>query len=496
MQRRDRLSPVLSDDQLLTWREELRAAAYTLDEVWERLGAAALAGLGRNSSLPTLRALGDAEDDQADAIRFWLLGVPLPAERVRALHTEVDALLSSGLVIAEGDDLRAVVELKPYGDETGSFWICADRTPLDGRVPPPRPDFVLGASPASTTLAQLIPRTPVGSALDLGTGCGIQALHLAGHCDRVIGTDLNPRALELARITAALSGVEVEFRLGSLYEPVAEQRFDLIVTNPPYVMTPPNRSGLVYREGTEAGDGLMRRVVAEAAERLNPGGTLIVLGNWAITDEPWSDRVAGWIPPGCDALVLQREQLDPFEYVELWLADAGLAGTDDYQQRYREWLDYFDDLGITSIGMGWIAVRAAGRERPEIRCEEWPHLVHQPVGAAFDAFFAAVDQARLPDDEFVSSCWTLHPDVIQETIADPGAADPQHLILRQQFGFGRAVEPGTALAAVVGACDGELPLSVLIDAVASLTGTEGTQLRAELLPLLRRLVSEGFLTQS
>lgn len=487
---------MLSDHQLLTWREELLAAAYTLDEVGDRLGPAALAGLGRNSSLPTLRALADATDDQADLIRFWLLGLRLPAGRVRALHADVDALVSSGLVIAEGDDLRADVELKPYGDEAHSFWICADRTPLDGRVAPPRPDFVLGASPASTTLAQLIPRTPVGSALDLGTGCGIQALHLATHCERVIGTDLNPRALELARITAALSGAAVEHRLGSLYEPVVGERFDLIVTNPPYVMTPPNRSGLVYREGTEAGDGLMRRVVAEAGRQLNPGGTLIVLGNWAITAEPWRDRVAGWIPAGCDALVLQREELDPFEYVELWLADAGLAGSDEYAQRYREWLDYFETLGITSIGMGWIALRASGRERPEIRCEEWPHLVHQPVGPAFEDFFAAVDQARLPEEEFISSRWTLHPDVIQETIGNPGAADPQHLVLRQQFGFGRAVEPGTALAAVAGACDGELPLAVLIDAVASLTGTEGTDLRQELLPLLRRLVSEGFLRRS
>lgn len=485
---------MVTDKQLQTLHDEFVAAGYTLEGASDRLGSSALSGLARNSSIPVLRVLGSSTDDQADMIRLWLLGLPLARSRVRQLHAETDALLGDGLLIDDGGDVRADVEIKPYGDDERSFWICADRTPLDGRQYPPRPDFVLGASPASTTLAQLIPRTSVRSALDLGTGCGIQALHLAGHCRRIVATDLNPRALELARISTVISGVTIDARLGSLYEPVAGETFDLIVTNPPYVMSPPSRSRLVYREGNEEGDGLMRRVITEAAEHLNPGGTLIVLGNWAITDQDWDQRLAAWVgPTGCDALVLQREVLDPFEYVELWLADAGLAGSSDYAARYREWLDYFDGLGITSIGMGWVALRASGRARPEVRFEDWPHLVHQPVGEAFEEFFGAVDSARFSDADLCGSRWQLDPRVVQETLGTPGAADPQHLVLRQQFGFGRAVEPGTALAAVAGACDGELPLGVLIDAVASLTGVDGLQLRSEVLPGIRRLVSEGFL---
>ncbi len=72
-----------------------------------------------------------------------------------------------------------------------------------------------------------------------------------------------------------------------------------------------------------------------------------MLGNWAITaDQPWQDRLADWIAPtGCDALVLQRERLDPYEYIEIWLADAGLTGTPEYAPRYAEWVDYFDAAG-------------------------------------------------------------------------------------------------------------------------------------------------------
>ncbi len=339
----------------------------------------------------------------------------------------------------------------------------------------------------------MIPRDGVASALDLGTGCGIQALHLAEHCQRIVATDLNPRALELARITLGLAGVDADLRLGSLYEPVAEDTFDLIVTNPPYVMTPPDASGLVYREGTELADGLMRRVVSEAGERLNPGGTLIVLGNWAITDQPWDERLATWIPDGCDALVLQREVLDPFEYVELWLADAGLAGSPDYQRRYAEWLDYFAGLGIEAVGMGWLAVRKSGRDVPERRFEEWPHAVHQPVAEAFADFFDAIAESRRAEAELLAGYWRRHEGVVVETIGRPGEPDPQHLVLRQQYGFGRALEPGTALAAVVGACDGDLALGTLVDAVAAILEADADALRAEVVTQVRRLIAEGYL---
>jgi len=475
-------------------RDDLLAAGYTLDAVADRLGDAGLGGLTRNSSVAAETVLGPARDAQAELIRLWLLGRPVPAAQIREVVHNIDGLIEAGLLVAEGDSLRAEVELKPYGDDDFSGWICSDQTPLDGQGLRPRPDFVLGASPASTTLAQLIPRAQVGRALDLGTGCGIQALHLAAHCATIVATDLNPRALDLARITAGLSQVSLDLRLGSLYEPVAGEGFDLIVTNPPYVISPPRRSELIYREGTETADGLMRRVVTEAAAHLNPGGTLIVLGNWAITDRPWAERLEEWIAPtGCDALVLQREVLDRFEYVELWLTDAGLAGSAAYAERYAEWLDYFSSLGITGVGMGWLALHKAGRAQPQVRIEEWPHAVHQPVGAAFAEFFAGIDGSLLDAQELLDAQWGVHPNLVQETFGRPGAADPEHLILRQHYGFGRAVEPGTALAAVVGACDGELSLAILIDAVASLLGVDEDELRAELVPQVRTLVAEGYL---
>lgn len=79
----------------------------------------------------------------------------------------------------------------------------------------------------------------------------MQSLHLARHAARIVGTDVNPRALELAALTAALNGADVDLREGSLYEPVAGELFHLIVSNPPFVMSPPRAEAdtLAYREG-------------------------------------------------------------------------------------------------------------------------------------------------------------------------------------------------------------------------------------------------------
>ncbi len=486
----------LSRSHLDGLADRFRAVHYTLDPVLQRLGDSGNAGLVRNSTLAAQDALGSDRDPQASLVRLFLLQRPVPrSDAADALGELLEPLLAEELLIDEGGTVRAAIEIRPYGEEAWSGWICHDLNPGLDRLPAPvRPDFVLGASPASTTLAQLTIREPVGSALDLGTGCGVQSLHLARHASRVVATDVNPRALMLARMTADLNGIEVDLREGSLYEPVAGERFDLIVSNPPYVMSPPNRQELTYRETGFPGDELVRLVIAGARRMLNPGGTMQVLANWAVTDEPWQDRLRGWIEPtGCDALVLERERLDPYEYIEMWLTDAGLAGSPDHLPRYREWLSYFDRLGITGIGMGWFSLRATRNPTPSMTFEEWPHQVHQPVGGALATHWRGVDLTAVSDEDLMARAWTLNPGITQETLGRPGAADPEHVVFRQGYGLGRATEVDTALGAVLGACDGELPLGRLVTATASLLGADSQALAEEMTPRIRELIVQGYL---
>lgn len=478
----------------MSLRATLLDAHYTADGVLQRIGEHGQAGLGRNITVPAALALGDAHDPQATLIRLFILQEGVPAEDVAFLGAAAE-----GIVEVRDGRARAVVDVRPYGspDDDASGWIVADLTPgLDLTTTPTRPDYVLGVSPASTSLAHLTMRTPVARALDLGTGCGVQSLHLAQHCAEVVATDLNERCLELAARTAELTGVDVDLRLGSLFEPVAGERFDLIVSNPPYVMSPPSDDAhtLTYRETNFEGDGLLQAILREAPAHLAPGGSVQLLTNWAVLrDQPWEGRLEELVrATGCDAWVVERERLDKYTYIEMWLTDAGLAGSDEWRPAYERWLDYFDELGIEEVGMGWILLTDAGRVEPHVRVESWPHAVQQPVGEVFARHAAAVDAALVPEEELLASRPAL-VDVRQETMGQPGAEDPEHLVFRQTRGLLRGLEADTAFGAVLGALDGELTVGQVLAAVAQILEVDELALRAELLPKVRDALLEQYL---
>ncbi|MFL6159476.1 MAG: methyltransferase [Marmoricola sp.] len=484
-------------------REALHAADYTYDSVSELIGATAQAALGRNETTPGLRATTGGSAIET-LTRIWLLQATVPAQDAeRALPGLVDELCSAGILERSISEVAARVDLRPYGTDGqqggGNLWVASDLTPgLDGGPQRVGPDHVLGISPAATSLAELTVRTPVARALDLGTGCGVQSLHLVDHVDHVVATDVNARALWLTEINAELNGIArgqggLEVRNGSFFEPVADERFDLIVTNPPFVISPATGERLVYRDSGLPGDRVVEHIVRTLPAHLSPGGTGQILANWAIQrDQPWDERLAGWMADGgCDAWVVQREVLDLPSYVELWLKDAGLHGSPDYYSRYDTWLSWFEDNGVEAVGFGWITLRAAGAAAPDLRLEEWRWEVEQPLGAENAAHFDRLGLLRgLDDAGLLASRPRLRVDVVQETFGPAGAEDPSQIVLRQQRGLRRARQVDTVEAALAGAADGELTTGALLAAIGQLVGEDAVTGRLE---DVRELVADGFL---
>jgi len=311
------VQPLLDQHGVDDLRAALAAAGYTSKGVADRLGHTAVQAIQRNDFRPALRATGDG-DPLATLIRLFICG-QAEAESVVAAALPLGLARRAGIVISDGGSVRAGVELEPYGD----WWVLSDlSTALRPGVPLPA-DHVLGVGGASSTLAQATIRDDVGSALDLGTGCGVQALHLSSHASRVTATDVSERALRFAATTAALNGLAWDLRLGDLAEPVAGERFDLVVSNPPFVVGP-GEATHTYRDSGRPGDAVCAELVRAAPGLLNPGGTMQFLANWAhVTGEDWEDRVADWLAgTGLDAWVIQREVSDPVAYVNLWLSDA------------------------------------------------------------------------------------------------------------------------------------------------------------------------------
>jgi len=482
-------------------RDALLAADFTFDAVAEAIGDEAHRALGRNETLPALRRTRSGGPLDT-LVRLFLLQAPVPREHAeRALPGLVDRLCNAGLLEQSVGEVAARTDCRPYAaSEAGverDLWVVSDLTPgLDGAPVAVGPDHVLGISSASTSLAQLTMREPVERALDLGTGCGVQALHLATHADVVVATDVNARALWMTRLNAALNDIVVDVRDGSFFEPVAGERFDLVATNPPFVISPATGERLVYRDSGLPGDRVVEHIVRTGPDHLTEGGWLQVLANWAIVQgRPWDERLGSWLREDCDALVVQREVLDPAAYVELWLKDSGHHGGPQYAERYDTWLSWLEETGIEGIGFGWVNVRRCGDHaagRHELL--EWPYDVEQPIGPAVHAWGGAATGLRGLDDEaLLATTLRAREDVQQETVGRPGAEDPEAIVLRQQRGFRRARTADTVEAALVGASDGDLTLGQLIGALATLLQRDEGELRAAYVPVVRELVGEGFL---
>lgn len=480
-------------------RATLEQAGYTYDGVAELLGPTGHAALSRNETVPGLRRTSGGSPLET-LTRLFLLQATVPlADAERALPGLVDRLAVEGLLERSVSEVAARLDVRPYAGDDDDFWVVSDLTPgLDGTPNKVGADHVLGISSASTSLAQLTVREPVGRALDLGTGCGVQALHLSSHAEQVVATDVNQRALRLTELNARLNGIaNVEVREGSFFEPVRGEAFDLIVTNPPFVISPATGERLVYRDSGLPGDRVVQDIVLAAPGLLTETGWCQALANWEIRrGVPWDERMQDWLDGSCDAFVVQREVVDPATYVELWLKDAGMQGTADYVRRYDTWLGWFEEQGIEAVGFGWINLRRCrDGAAPARRFEEWPYDVEQPVAPAIRAWGEAVDAvAALEDDAtLLAARLAARPDVQQETLGAPGAEDPHTVVLRQQRGLRRARQADTVEAALVGACDGELTVGQILDALGQLLEADPAQLRSSYLPVVRELVVEGFL---
>ena len=488
---------MIDDQHVPALRSALTRAQFTVDAVYALLGDDAHRALGRNQSVPALRATRDG-GDLATLVRLFALQVPVDRRRADAvLPGLVDVLVAARMLEASGGEVRALVDIRPYGDEEHDWWIVCDPTSgLDGRQAPMDPEYVLGISEASSSLAQLTVREPVGRALDIGTGCGVQALHLAQHAREVVATDVNPRALAMARLTAALNELDVDVRDGSLYEPVAGETFDLIATNPPFVISPPGSQVLVYRDSGMPGDSVVRHLVENAATHLNDGGWCQILANWAHHgDVDWEEDLGRWLEgQPLDAWILQRELVDPAAYVEMWLSDAGLATSPDYVHRYDAWLDWFASERIEAIGFGWLSLRKT-TQTPVHRLEAWTGEIAQPVGPGVAAWGRRTDELRGIDDAaLLDRTYRQAIDLVEETRGAAGADDPESIVVRLQHGVRRIRQVDTVEARLIGASDGDLTSGQILDALASLLGRDAAALRTTYAPVVRELVEEGFLT--
>jgi hypothetical protein len=274
-------------DDVRRIREVLDRVGYDFDLVFDRIANRQKREVSLTpQDRPRVLRLTLGGDPQATLIRLFLVGVPVPLHDFRCAVVPMDPRAWAGLGLVEivGEAVRRLVVVKP----SGPFILVHDPPPSEGY---PRRDHVLPVTSTTTGFAQVLVRPPARWTLDLGTGNGYLALLASNHSQHVLATDVNPRAVAMARFNAMLNRIEnVEKALGSLFEPIGDLRFDLIASNPPFVVSP--QDDLMYRDSGLHGDAICERVLRSAPGHLAEGGFAQVICNWVrIAGQDWVERL-------------------------------------------------------------------------------------------------------------------------------------------------------------------------------------------------------------
>jgi len=361
-------------------------------------------------------------------------------------------------------------------------------------------DHVVAPAQASVILANLTVRRSVAAALDIGTGPGVQAFLAARHARRVVATDVSPRALQFAAFNAALNGVRnVDFAEGSLLDPVRGSTFDLIVSNPPFVISPDR--AFAFRDGGRRGDELCRELIQQVPDVLREGGYASVLVSWFHRrDEEWSRPVRAWIEGrGCDAWLVRFEVQDSLSHAAAWNRPPYLVAPQDYEGAIDRWLGYTRELGAELISSGAVILRrrtGANWVRADEVAADRIGAAGEQVARLFEIqdYLEARDEQTLLDERL-----RVADDARIDQVLKPGAQglETESAAIRLTKGLGFRAQIDSASGRLLARLDGRRRLRQAITETAAELRTAGAAvdpsgLERAALPLVRRMLEAGF----
>ncbi len=473
----------------------LVAADFTVEGIRKVLGIEAFEIIPF-CDLPGVVKAMSPQNPLSTLLPFFLFGVPMKADALARIldPLTVERLESLGLVRPGPDGVMALVRLRPYEGRI----FAADRRYNDtGAIPH---DYVLEVNPTSDHLANITPRRRVGTALDVGCGCGVLAVLAAAHCDKVVATDINPRALNFTAFNAQLNGVRnIECVEGSLLDPVAGRTFDLIMSNPPFVISPD--SALQFRDSGWPLDSMCRELVRRIPGHLAEGGLAVILCNWALRKgEEWAARPTEWVTGlACDTIVFRTQTHPAVGYAASWNRGLAEAQPEAYVAALDRWIAYYAKEGIESIAGGRILLRR--RTTPE----NWAYAVDGAVSRtprSGDHLLRLIDaqdwfQAGAGPEEFARATFRPAADLrLEQSLAfRDGRMVPAQMSAGLAEGFKFQIDVDPIAWNAIALCDGRHSLQEILDKIGRELELAG-DFRPRILALFRSLVAGGFITRT
>ena len=417
------------------------------------------------------------------AQRLFLRGEAVIVDQaVRVLPApELDTLVRAGLVQEERGRVRSLFMVQSY---QGLIFLS------DFLYNRQAPNFVLPIGPAGHYLANLTIRRPVSSALDLGCGCGVQALLAARHCTRVTATDINPRALALTRLNADLNGLaNIEILHGSYFEPVEGRRFDLVVANLPYVIAPGER--FIYRNTDQPGDAGIRKLIGEVPVYLSEGGFAHILANWIhAAEEPWWQPMRRAVSgKETGAWVIYNGSKDPQTYADMWIDSETKKDARAYARTKKAWVKWYRRYGIERIASGAVILHSRTSGSNWFCAAPVDSILETPAGEQLQRLFAAQDTLSAgehPEDIFGQRWipWRM------EMSLNPGG---QEVIARSSSGLRLQAKIRVLSAKVVEHFSVGISLQNALDQTAQEQGILPESVSAAVLEDIQRLIDFGMI---
>ncbi len=431
-------------------------------------------------------------DPIACILRSFLFADPVPEEDARAAWGELyPTLLELGLLEPSGEG-RVVSEFR-LGIVNDLFVLSDDLSLGEGAA--------MGYGDSTIALCRAsLPDARIERALDIGCGSGTAALLLARRATQSIGTDINPRAVELSRVNAAINGIEnVEFRLGDLFAPVAGEAFDLIVSQPPFIPMPDGIAPSTFQFGGRRGDELVLSMLPQVPDHLAPGGRAVLLIEWPVDGTSLGERVARAVASTTtDVLVLHAPETDADDhatgYAALLHPDLGPGFVEDARRRRA----HFHRTEVSGMKPTFTVLQ---RKPADATTKAWTHLVpiesFSRITVKSDRIDRLVAARRLLEEpaRLLDVAARFPADtVFTEQQNGPGADAPSKIHARFS---GAALTPSLELAPaqllLLTAVHESPTVRAGIERFASDSGLDAEDAIARLLPQLRAAVASGIL---
>jgi len=369
---------------------------------------------------------------------------------------EVFAAFGALGLVREARLRRAEIVCPVWLYPVDGFIIASDRLDdADGGFHCPPVDAVFPALDTGTLkLLRLLPAVE-GDALDLCGGCGIGALHLSRTTQRAISADITERSSYFAKFNAHLNGADVECAKGDLYAPVAGRQFDVIAAHPPWV--PSTEDAVVFRDGGDGGETVIRRIIEELPSYLRSGGTAVIVSLGRDTTEAaYEHRVRDWLgDPGRDSdVILGVEKLLSVEEVVGSIRKLHLKDDRDLADRLTARLR---TLGTEKFVYGALFIRRTDEPitDPPLRLR----MSSRALAADFDRIFAWRKHRRSPafGDWMKLARPRLAPylEVVDRQVVKDGAFVPDQTMLRADYAFSVAVRLDSWIVPLIASFNGD-----------------------------------------